>query len=514
MYKVIYRAYRPEVFEDVLGQNHIVKVLKNQINNNTVNHAYLFCGTRGTGKTTAARLLAKGLNCLNENKPCGVCDNCLAIKEGNFIDLIEIDAASNTGVDNIRELRESVNYPPSVGRTKVYIIDEVHMLSNSAFNALLKTLEEPPENVVFILATTEPNKLPQTILSRCMRMDFRRVGLDELIGRMKMICGELNVEITNEAVNLIAINADGSVRDGLTLLDQCISGRDGEIDRTQVLDSLGAVGEDTYIELTNYVIGKDPSSGVLLLDKILAGGKDARQVLMGWLVHYRNLLMAKYVKNPENMLNMSMENIETVKKQSEVLDLVEINDGILEISKTISEAKYSSKPRILLELCLVKLASTMVSGIQTQGRVMSSAPINIKAAKEEEASKAHKTATDNSKGNPITVDTTSKAEVEKLWHRIIDEALITKGHYLTLKSTSAKGIKENEIVIGTTNPVVYGMIDSDKEFFADLCEKVSGTRRYIKVIDMDQKIEETSENFDAVVSTVSSLFGQEVKLEK
>lgn len=225
MYQALYRAYRPEVFDEVLGQEHIVRIIKNQLATDSTSHAYLFCGTRGTGKTTTARLLAKGLNCLSDGeKPCGECANCMSIKEGSFIDVIEIDAASNNGVDNIRELRESVSYPPAVGRNKIYIIDEVHMLSTGAFNALLKTLEEPPEYVTFILATTEVQKLPATILSRCMRLDFKRVPEKTIIVGMARICSEIGIEVTEDALRIIAANADGSVRDGLSILDQCISG--------------------------------------------------------------------------------------------------------------------------------------------------------------------------------------------------------------------------------------------------------------------------------------------------
>ena len=224
-YRALYRENRPEVFDEILGQEHIVKILKHQIATDTVSHAYLFCGTRGTGKTTTARILAKAVNCADEgctDKPCGKCDNCRAIADGNFMDVIEIDAASNNGVDNIRELRESVKYPPTVGRKKVYIIDEVHMLSSGAFNALLKTLEEPPENVMFILATTDPEKLPQTVLSRCMRLDFKRVPAQVIMDNMKAICTKNGVDITDGALRLLASNADGSVRDSLSILEQCM----------------------------------------------------------------------------------------------------------------------------------------------------------------------------------------------------------------------------------------------------------------------------------------------------
>lgn len=509
MYKVIYRAYRPEIFEEVLGQQHILKVLKNQIKSDAVNHAYLFCGTRGTGKTTAARLLAKGLNCTNEgNKPCGECANCMAIKEGSFMDLIEIDAASNNGVDSIRELRESVKYPPAVGRTKVYIIDEVHMLSNSAFNALLKTLEEPPENVVFILATTEPNKLPQTVLSRCMRMDFRRVGSDLLIPRMKEICTELGVSISDEAVKLIATNADGSVRDGLTLLDQCISGRDGEIDREQVLESLGAVGEGTYIDLTNTVIGKNPSEGILLLDKIFAGGKDSRQVMMGWLMHYRNLLMAKYVKNPEDMLNMSMENVENIKSQSEILDLAEINDGIIELSKTISEAKTSTQPRILLELCLVKMSSTLIQSSCNVQRTVAVPQINKGVAKA-----APQTET-LAQAKPKVMPSSDEPKLEQFWERFIEEAAGIKPQMSILRNgINPIEMTGNEILVTASNKTVEGMLEKEKELLSSLIEKIIGVKKYIKLVSAIPNDDVRNVSTSETAQAASDILGFEVKVK-
>lgn len=363
MYKALYRTERPETFDEVIGQEHIVRVLKNQIASNTIGHAYLFCGTRGTGKTTMARLLAKAVNCTSDGeKPCGCCDNCLSIKAGTFIDMIEIDAASNNGVESVREIRDSVNYPASVGRRKVYIIDEVHMLSTAAFNALLKTLEEPPEGIMFILATTDPQKLPQTILSRCMRFNFRRVSENQLAGQMKAICEKRGVEITDSALKLLAANADGSVRDGLSLLDQCLAGSDKVLDRETVLEFLGTVSEGFFLELTEKVCVRDTSGALLLLDEVLAEGKDVKQLLNDWMAHYRSLLIAKYIKDAENLLNMSSENIEKLKRQSQGMDLATINSSILTLANTINDARYSTQPRTLMELAIVVLANGIRDG--------------------------------------------------------------------------------------------------------------------------------------------------------
>lgn len=332
MYTALYRAYRPEIFDEILGQEHIVKILQNQINTDSVSHAYLFCGTRGTGKTTTARILAKGLNCLSEGKkPCGKCSVCEGIREGTFLDVVEIDAASNNGVDNIRELRESVKYPPAAGRKKVYIIDEVHMLSSGAFNALLKTLEEPPEYVVFILATTEPQKLPATILSRCMRLDFKRVPESVLIKGMAKICGKRGIGVSEDALRIIAANADGSVRDGLSILDQCISGGDTDIEAEDVLEFLGASGEETFVELTELVRKGKTAEAIVLLAQVLSDGKDVRQFMRDWINHYRNLLMLKFIRNPQDVINLSVENTERLRRQSESIELEDINNGILEI---------------------------------------------------------------------------------------------------------------------------------------------------------------------------------------
>ena len=355
MYQALYRSFRPETFETLIGQEHIVKILKNQIETGSVGHAYIFCGTRGTGKTTTARLLAKALNCTSEHgKPCGVCEHCKQIAAGNFIDVVEMDAASNNGVDDIRDLRDEVNFPPVVGKTKVYIIDEAHMLSGAAANAFLKTLEEPPANTVFILATTEPNKLPATILSRCIRLDFKRVPENVLTERFAEICKEIGVEVDKDALSLIASNADGSVRDGLSLLDRCVSGAT-HVTRDDVLFLLGMAGTETYLKLTSQVLSKDASGALTTLAETLNEGKEVLQVTRDWVEHFRNLMIIKYAEKPENVLNISLENIERLKEQSSNISVDELSKCITKLSSTLNDARWAPKPRILLELAIIEL---------------------------------------------------------------------------------------------------------------------------------------------------------------
>jgi DNA polymerase-3 subunit gamma/tau len=356
-YLTIYRRFRPETFDEILGQTHVVKVLENQISTDSVGHAYLFCGTRGTGKTTMARLLAKGVNCLGENsRPCGICQNCMDIKNGTFVDVAEIDAASNNSVDNVRELRESVIYPPSIGRKKVYIIDEVHMFSKSAFNALLKTLEEPPDHVIFILATTEAGKLPATILSRCLRFDFKRLSAVDLMAGMKKICATIKVPITEDALALLAGKADGSARDGLSILEQCLSAGGGEITRDLVLDILGSPDDDLLAALTDEVAGGRTAEALVLLDEMLRAGKEERRIIEDWIGYFHSVLMIQFLKDPARILSRSEENIARIKVQSEGLAVAMINDSIYRLSKLLNDSRWSSHVRILLEMTIIEMA--------------------------------------------------------------------------------------------------------------------------------------------------------------
>lgn len=359
MHLALYRSERPERFNEIIGQKHIVRILQHQLETDNVSQAYLFTGTRGTGKTTTARILAKALNCTGNPAdgqfPCGECENCKAIKEGRFLDVIEMDAASNNGVDDIRDLIDRVNYPPMVGRYKVYIIDEVHMLSTSAENAFLKTLEEPPAHVIFILATTNPEKVRETIRSRCMRLDFRRVSEDDLIEGMKRICRRKQVNITRDALALVAQKADGSVRDGLSILEQCISGGDALVDLETVEDYLGSAGMDFYLGLTQNVIEHNMAEALKRVGDALRTGCDAKQIFSDWLEHYRNLMVVRYVDDAKRLINASEENIGRMRLQASQMDADSLEVSIRLLSEYINLARSSTQPRILLETAALHL---------------------------------------------------------------------------------------------------------------------------------------------------------------
>ncbi|MBU4536913.1 DNA polymerase III subunit gamma/tau [Patescibacteria group bacterium] len=465
MYQALYRSFRPETFDGILGQEHIVRILKHQIAGETTGHAYLFCGTRGTGKTSTARILAKGVNCTAElsERPCGICDNCKNIKDGVFLDVIEIDAASNNGVDNIRELRESVKYPPVTGRRKVYIIDEVHMLSTGAFNALLKTLEEPPSHVMFILATTEPQKLPATILSRCLRLDFRRVSERDLKDGLREICKILGVKVSENALGLIAANADGSVRDALSLLDQCISAGQKEIVRKDILELLGTSGEETFIEMTDHVTGGEIPEALMLLDRILADGKDVRQFIKDWIAHYRGLLMTKFIEDPASILNASAENVERIRSQSTSMGVEAINTGIRDLSATFAEARWATQPRILLELCIVRMAGW---GETAPARV-DSPPQRGKPPKPAEPLEQKPQSKPRQKPAPEQ-PATSPGDAD-LWQQIFDDNGSTASFQILRKGGRLSEIDSNTFLLEVSNEI---MLRCAKDHGAQLEEKI------------------------------------------
>lgn len=356
-YTALYREWRPKNFEDVVGQEHITTTLKNEIIHDRIAHAYLFCGTRGTGKTSTAKVMAKALNCLDlrDGEPCNECEMCRKINDGLAIDVTELDAASNNGIDKIRDIIDDTKYPPQESKFKVYIMDEVHMLSVGAVNAFLKTLEEPPKNVIFILATTDPQKLPITILSRCQRFDFKRINQKEICARLRKITDSQNVECEQKSLELISRICDGAMRDALSILDQAIAMGDNEIKYEDLISILGLVTNEYLFDITNAITDRNIEKAMLIVDKMVYAGKDIQLFIKDLINHFRNLLMVKVTKNPEEVLDMSIENITLIKEQGRKIRVEEIIRIIRILQEAENNSKMSKQSRLYLELSIIKM---------------------------------------------------------------------------------------------------------------------------------------------------------------
>ena len=357
-YTALYRKWRPSTFDEVKGQEHIVTTLKNQVINDRIGHAYLFCGTRGTGKTSVAKILAKAVNCAHpvDGNPCGECEVCRAVAAGASMNVIEIDAASNNGVDNIREIKEEVAYPPTQGRFKVYIIDEVHMLSIGAFNALLKTLEEPPAYVIFILATTEAHKIPITILSRCQRYDFKRISIDTISERLSELMVAEDISADERALRYVAKAADGSMRDALSLLDQCLAFYMGqELKYENVLEVLGAVDTEVFSDFFRGIVDGDAIGLIHKLEKIIIDGRDLSQFVSDFTWYLRNLMLLQSQTDASDVLEMSEENMKLLKEDAKLTDLNGVMRYIRIFSELSGQLKNSSQKRVMVEVALIKM---------------------------------------------------------------------------------------------------------------------------------------------------------------
>ena len=357
-YLVIARKWRPKTFSEVVGQDHITVTLQNAIAQNRIAHAYLFTGPRGIGKTTTARILAKALNCEKgpTEDPCNKCLSCTEITQGNNLDVLEIDGASNRGIEEVRNLRENVKFAPTKGKFKVYIIDEVHMLTPEAFNALLKTLEEPPAHVKFIFATTSPHKVPATILSRCQRFDFKRISINDLVKKLKEIAKSEKFTIDEDALFAVSRVAEGSLRDAESVLDQLASFCEKKITLKDVNSLLGSVEEDMLFEITQEMIDKDAGAALKLLDKLIEEGKDILQFIAGLLDHFRNILVAKLGKDHKNLIEMPQEYIDKAKKQGESLSVEDLIFGFSIFSKAQETIKKGISARLPLEMAIVKFS--------------------------------------------------------------------------------------------------------------------------------------------------------------
>ena len=357
-YTALYRKFRPGEFDEVKGQEHIVTTLKNEIRTDRIGHAYLFCGTRGTGKTTVAKILAKAVNCEHpvDGSPCGECEMCKKISSQTSMNVIEMDAASNNSVDDIREIIDEVQYSPAEGRYKVYIIDEVHMLSAAAFNALLKTLEEPPSYVIFILATTEAHKIPITILSRCQRYDFKRISIDTISARLKDLMERENVDVEDKALRYIAKVADGSMRDALSLLDQCIAFYLGEkLTYDKAIEVLGAVDTSVYSRMFNNMADLAVMGCMKLLDEIMISGRDLNQFITGLIWYLRNLMVISVSESGSEMVDVSTEQLEQMQQEIKKVDETGLIRYIRILSELSNQIKYATQKRVLTEVAFVKL---------------------------------------------------------------------------------------------------------------------------------------------------------------
>lgn len=465
MHKALYRVYRPKTFEDVVGQEHIVKTLKNQIRNSNIGHAYLFSGTRGTGKTSTAKIFARAVNCLNpiDEEPCNECEICVDTLNDNIMDIVEIDAASNNSVDDIRELRESVKYTPSKAKYKVYIIDEVHMLSQGAFNALLKTLEEPPSYVIFILATTEPHKIPATILSRCQRFDFKRVSSKDIANRMSYICEKENIQAEEKALSLIARNSQGALRDALSILDQCMSFGSEIIEYNDVIELLGTVNIDELFELSQAIIDENTKKTLQTLNEFIIWGKDIRNLINDLIDHFRNLMVCKVSKDLDEIISLPEESIERLKEQAKTININDLIRILNILSETQDSMKSSSNTRILAEVTMMKIAQPMfdeskealIKRIENLEQIIESGNIRVVTLQSEPESslnnKNEKINNQEEKQDIIYEEVKSEDVklVELSWKKIIGKIKDDKkpSIYALLKEVSSFYVKENALFI-------------------------------------------------------------------
>lgn len=508
-YTALYRKWRPTSFEEVRGQDHIVKTLKNQINSGRIGHAYLFCGTRGTGKTSIAKIFARAVNCEHpvDGSPCGECSMCRQIAEGASLNVVEIDAASNNGVENIRDIREQVQYPPTDGRYRVYIIDEVHMLSIGAFNALLKTLEEPPSYVIFILATTEVHKIPITILSRCQRYDFKRISIDTIAGRLAELTQAEQIDVDDRALRYVARAADGSMRDALSLLDQCVAFHFGEkLTYDNVLEVLGAVDNRVFSKLFQAVLASDTKACIREIEEMIIQGRDLSQLVNDFVWYMRNLLIAKTTDEPGDMLDMSEENLAILKEEATGVDTETLMRYIRIFSELSGQLRYASQKRILVEIAFIKLTTpsmeqnldSILQRITLLEQKMQEMPDNLQklASLAPAAGQAasSKTAVVETPPEPKTVSL-PPAQYEDLmlmrkeWGRIASLSQLVGSIRLSLPKTSVEPAGEGCLCIVCTDENTFGIINREPEL-KNLQEVVQ--EKYKKTLQFKVRLESSA----------------------
>lgn len=549
-YIALYREWRPKTFHEIIGQDHLTRTLKNQIKQGRVAHAYLFCGTRGTGKTTTAKVLAKAVNCLHpkDGEPCGQCEICTAIDDGSIMDVIEIDAASNNGVDNIRELRDDVKYLPSKCRFKVYIIDEVHMLSTAAFNALLKTLEEPPAHVVFILATTEFHKVPATIVSRCQRFDFKRIKLHDIIARLKRVCDDAGVDVDEKALAVIARSADGAMRDALSILDQCISLGGSSVAYDDVLSILGITTDEYLFIIADSIAAGNAPKCIMLIDELITGGKDVYQFIKDLTLHFRNLLICRMGDNALDILNVSEEVFREMRSQTKKFSTESILRNINILSASETDAKWVSQPRIILEtavlrMCKRELGTDVDSLLERIAKLEDALAGNfdaLRTCKLGEQGKSKLKPADRSDVLKQQVKNETKyeaktalkpgvetaadkkpscrislKEVSEKWPKVLD-AVRSGSNILfwsNVKTASLIGVSDGVLTLGFEHPINKGSAEepNNRKILEDSIESICGCRLKVKCILQDEvAADKQKEDSDEIVRKAISVFGEDL----
>ncbi len=527
-YTALYRKFRPQEFQDVKGQEHIVTTLKNQIKAERVGHAYLFCGTRGTGKTTIAKIFAKAVNCEHpaDGSPCGNCPSCQAIASGSSLNVIEIDAASNNGVDNIREIREEVAYSPTEGKYKVYIIDEVHMLSIGAFNALLKTLEEPPSYVIFILATTEASKLPVTILSRCQRYDFRRITIDTISKRLAELMKREQVQVEPKAVRYIAKAADGSMRDALSLLDQCIAfylGQNLTYDR--VLEVLGAVDTEVFSNMLRKIMKKDISGVILQLEELMIQGREPGQFVTDFTWYLRNLLLLQSSDNMEDVLDISSENLALLKEEAEMVETIQLMRYIRVFSELSNQIRYAVQKRVMIEVALIKLCkpemerdydSLVLRIEQLEQKLEAGIPIVSLAGAEQEKNKGIHVSKDasNKEAPAVKLPRAVPEDVQQViknWRSILEELPGGLKNYLRMARPSMTEAGKLSLILEDEVAEAFVNTQEHQEELRAAMAKKTGREIPFKIVlnENSRPVEETYVDLEKIINMEITIEEQE-----
>lgn len=544
--RALYREYRPKTFSEVIGQDHITTILKNQVKEQNFSHAYLFCGSRGTGKTSSAKILSRAVNCLhNENgEPCGKCEACKIALEGTA-DIIEIDAASNNGVDNVRDLIDQAQFAPLQLKYRVFIIDEVHMLSTAAFNALLKTLEEPPAHVMFILATTEPQKLPATIISRCQRFDFHRLTISHIISCLKTVLKSVGAEIEPDGLRLIARAADGGMRDALSLADQCLSFCGNYVSKQDVLDTLGSVGQETLTEMAKAIFNQDAAKCLSILNEVVRSGRDTAVFTADMNAHLRSLLLAKTCGECSDILDITDDQMDQLLKITEKVSEAQILYALEKMIEAQSNLRYFSSPRILLESALVRVChpvddhtvealETRVSQLEKNGIRINNEPSTyvaenneekneipvISVLKEEKKEETHifkekeKEKTEvpskesEEKGKEESIVSEEENEAASIWNKVINIIKI-KNPMVFYLAKEGKGVKK----AGSTLTVEFPAGADSKMSMCSAAINMNVINACLNEIESGLSVVFRSEQLNEKESKLKDLFGNALTIE-